>query len=216
MGDVRSKDLAQRFVQQMRRRVIGAGCRATGVIDFEFNGIARLERTAFNLAHMHKQVAQLFLRGGHAEQRSLGTLDDALIANLAAGLAIERCLIEDQPTFVSGFQRLDLSPARYECRHLAFGRFGIVAQKFCRPEALLDIEPDGFGRLFARALPGLAGIGPLLVHGDSKRLGIDRDAARAQRIFREIEREAERVVEFERNVAGEHRTLFERAGRIAE
>ncbi len=47
------------------------------MIDFELDGVAGFEAALLDLAEMHEQVAELFLRVGHAEQRALRALDDA-------------------------------------------------------------------------------------------------------------------------------------------
>ncbi len=62
-----AEHLAQRLMQQVRGRVIGADGRAARVIDLELDGVAGLEGARFNLAHVHEQVAELFLGAGHAE-----------------------------------------------------------------------------------------------------------------------------------------------------
>ena len=79
-----AEHLAQRLVQQVRRRVVGARRRAARMIDLELDGLAGLEAALLDLAEVHEQIAELLLRVGDAEQRALGAADHALVADLAA------------------------------------------------------------------------------------------------------------------------------------
>ena len=49
-----------------------------------------------------------------------------------------------------------------------------------------------------------------------KPVGIDRDAPRTQRVFRQVEREAESVVKLERDIAGEPVAFAEMCRRFVE
>ena len=80
----------------------------------------------------------------------------------------------------------------------------------------MSCEPDRLGRRLAGALPGLARLRLLLLHRRVEAGGVDRDAARAQRVLGQIEREAEGVVELERGVAGQRVALLELARRVLE
>ena len=106
LRDVRAQHLAQRLVQQVGGGVVGARGRAARVIDDQLDGVARLERALLDRADMHEQVAQLLLRVGDAEQRALRPLDDALVADLAAGLAVERRLVEHERRLLAGLEAL--------------------------------------------------------------------------------------------------------------
>ena len=69
LGDVIAEHLAQRFVQQMRRRVIGADRAAPPVIDLELQRRAELQRALLDRAEMHEEIAGLLLGIGDAEFR---------------------------------------------------------------------------------------------------------------------------------------------------
>ena len=56
-----AEHLAQRLVQKMGRRVIGARCRAAGVIDLEIDHLADLQRADLERAVMQEQAVQLLL-----------------------------------------------------------------------------------------------------------------------------------------------------------
>ena len=72
---------------------------------------------------------------------------------------------------------------------------------------LCEIEPDRGIRLFARTRPCRPRLGLLGLHRGVEALGIDRAALFAQRVLRQIQREAVGIVELERRLAGQGRAL---------
>ena len=64
-------------------------------------------------------------------------------------------------------------------------------------------EPEVFGGRFAGTGPGLARLGALALHRLVEAFRVDADAARAQRVLRQIEREAVGVVKLEGGFAGQ-------------
>ena len=68
LGHVLAEHQAQRLVNEVRRRVVGAGRSAPAMVDFEFDRIAGLERPFDDLADMDEDVAQTLLRVGDFEQ----------------------------------------------------------------------------------------------------------------------------------------------------
>ena len=66
-----------------------------------------------------------------------------------------------------------------------------------------QIKPAGFARRVARSAPCRAGAGALFGHGGGKARHIHGAAGFAQSIFGEIEREAERIIQFKGDCAGE-------------
>ena len=93
---------------------------------------------------------------------------------------------------------------------------GFVAQKLGRADALAQAVPDRFGRGLPRARPGAPRLGALALHGGVEAVEVDREAAGAQSVLRQIEREAKRVVEAERCLAIEHAALPKRARLVLE
>jgi hypothetical protein len=59
LRDVGAEHLAQRLVQQMGGRVVGADRRAARVIDHQVDDVADLQRALLDLPEMHEQVAEL-------------------------------------------------------------------------------------------------------------------------------------------------------------
>ena len=115
---------------------------------------------------------------------------------------IKRRLVEDDQTLSPAESALCCAAIAQQGDDHAFGLFGVIAQKIRRADLVLDCEPDGFRRRFAGAGPGLARLGALALHGGVEGLLVDADLAGAQRLLRQIEREAVSVVKLEGDVAG--------------
>ena len=160
---------------------------------------------------MDDEIAEPFLRVGDPEQRAARSADHAMIAGLTARFAIERRLIEHECALGSLLELRDFLAVCDHRRDHAFGLLGVVAEEFRCPDALADIEPDRIGPGLARAFPGLARVLALFRHGPAEGIRIDGDAARLQRILRQIEREAIGVIELEGRLAGKDIALAERS-----
>ncbi len=74
LGDVIAEHLAQRLVDEMRRRVMRADRGTPAVIDLELQRGAELQLAALHRADVNEEIAELLLRVGDAE------LDAALAA----------------------------------------------------------------------------------------------------------------------------------------
>src|SRR5262245_3198548 len=199
----------------MRRRMVLPDGTAARVIDRERQRHADLERALLNRAGMHEQVAGLLLRVSDAEAHAIRA-HCAGIANLAAGLAIERRLIEHDRAALARLERGHVLAVLYQRRHHTLGRLGVVTQELGRADLLAQAEPYGFRRSLTGPLPGFARLLALALHGSVKGVGVDRDAARLQRVLRQIKREAKGVIERERGLALDLIALLERARRFIE
>ncbi|MNU71875.1 hypothetical protein D3C71_613170 [compost metagenome] len=215
LGDVRAEHLAQRLVQQVGGGVVGAQTRTTVMIDRQLHGFVELQSTLGNGAQMHEQAFALFLGVGNGKGAIVAG-DHAGIAHLATGLAIKRCLVDDD------LYRLALGGAVHRLAVLddrlndAFGGFSIVTEEFGRAELFLQFEPDGFGRLVAGAGPVRASFRLLALHGVGEAGNIDADLTGAQRILRQIERETIGVVKLEGGFAVQHVALVQGRGGVGE
>ena len=143
-------------------------------------------------------------------------LHHAGIADLTAGFAVERRLVEDHEAVLAGLELRDLLAVLQQRQHDALGGLGVVAEELGRADALLDAEPDGLRRRLARAGPGRARLLALALHGGVEGIRVDADAARLQRVLRQVEREAVGVVEREGRLAGEVLALGQLAGFLVE
>src|SRR3546814_6364359 len=91
------------------------------------------------------------------------------IAHLAAAFAVERRLIGDDSHFVTGLGAIDAGAILDQREHPALAFMAGVASEFGRAMFLGDVEPEVVRGLLARTLPGGAGSGLLLGHGDVER-----------------------------------------------
>ena len=107
-------------------------------------------------------------------------------------------------------------PSLHQGRDDAFGALGLVAQKFGGAELFAQREPDVLARGVAGARPRRARLGALPFHRIGEGGDVDADAARAQRVLRQVERKAIGVVEREGGVAVEHVALLQAAALLVE
>src|SRR5262249_23566585 len=155
--------LAERLVQEVRRRVVLADAAAAGVIDFQRDRSTGPQRTLLDLAVVHEQIACLLLGVGDAEPQAVGG-DDAGVADLAAGLAVERRLVDDPRAALAGLEFDTLLAIAHERGNDALGLLGLVAQELGRAELFAETKPYRLGRGFAGAGPGGARGRALALH----------------------------------------------------
>ena len=216
LRDVVAQTAAQRFVQQMRGRMVGARAVAALHVDAQFDEVADLDRALRHAAHMDVHVAGHFLRILDGDFHAAGREDGAGIAHLAAGFAVERRLVDDQRDLVAGLGALDFLALDDESRDLAFGALGLVAEEFGSADLLAQFEPHAVAGLLAGTCPRAARFFLGLFHRGREAVGIHTHAARAQHVLREVEREAVGVVELEGDVARELVALAEAARGFVE
>ena len=154
------------------------------------------------------EIARLLLGIGDAEAHALAH-HYAGVADLAAGFAIERGLVDDHGAVLALAERRDLLAVFHQRRHHALGDLGLIAQEFGGAVLLAQRKPHRLGRCVTRSLPGLPRLLALALHGGAERIGIDLDAAGAQRVLGEVERKAISVVERERGLAPEAVALLQ-------
>ena len=165
------------------------------MINFQLNGLASPERALFHHAVVNENIAQTFLCVSHTEHRTISAADHTMISGLSAAFAIERRLVDQYRAALAFIQRgYILLPSMTMARIFAFGLLGVIAEEFCAAHALADIKPKSIGFFFAGAFPGSPRIGFLFGHRFGKRLTINRNAARFERVLGEIKRETKRVI----------------------
>src|ERR1700722_12476831 len=195
--------------------MVRSGRRARGVIHLQLERRADSKLSLLDLDLVGYEIAELLLDVQDARAHA-GTDHHTDIADLSAGLAVERRLIENGDALLALAQRCDLAAAQDERLHYALGDLGLVAQKLRCAEALAQREPDRLGRRLARARPGPARLGALALHRLGEAFGIDAEPSRAQRVLREVERKSVCVVEPEGDFAGELAALGQVAGLVLE
>ena len=180
--DMRAEHLAQRLVHEVRGGVV-VGC---GLPFFRVHPGRKFGRGVLReLVHDMDDQAVLLL-GGHDRNALVGALDHTDVADLAARVAVERRAVENQLVRRLALRR----DAAVACDADLLGQ-RVVA----REDALADGEQlhpvvgvDGGG--VARTL--LLGLQLLLEGGE-----VHADALFAGDQLREVDRETERIVEFE-------------------
>ena len=154
----------QRLVQQMCCRVIGPRRCTARAIHLHFNNIAELQATAIERAEMHDHIAELFLRVADGEFRARAAEQQARVADLTTGLAIERRLVGDDRSILTCRHGVNRRTVNNDANDFTFGGFILVAEEFTRTERFAQLEPNGFSRLLARTRPRGARVFALLLH----------------------------------------------------
>src|SRR5271169_2829803 len=143
---------------------------------------------------MDDKVAEFLARIRNLGAKA-GSNDLANVADLAAGLAVKRRLIEDQRSALACIEPLDFDAVLDDRANDALGGFGLVTEKLGRADAFTQAIPDRFGRRVPRTRPGASRLGALALHRDVEPFRVDREPAGAQSVLRQIKRESKRVVE---------------------
>src|SRR5208337_2551802 len=164
LRDMLAQPPAERLVQQMCHRVVGAQLAPPNAVDPQLDGIAGSQHPAGDTPEMNVKVARLLYRVAHP-QLSAGTgKDDTGIADLSACFCVERRLVDDQRNVVSDGGLGNAFAAPQDCQHNALGALGLVAEKLSGADVLAQAEPDRLGRRLARADPALARLLALPCH----------------------------------------------------
>ena len=196
---------AQRLVQKVGRRVVGADLATAAMRHLQLGRLTLGDGTFGDLGDMNEHPRR-FLDIGDLCRAGLGA-DKACIPNLPAAFGIKGRLVDDDLHGCPGFGRPDRHPVADQRQQLTFGGFGVIAQKLGRAIGLGQFEPDSGILGLAGADPGRARLLALLVHRGLEPRHIDGLALFAQRILRQIQREAVGVIELERRRAGQFSPL---------
>src|SRR5262245_5445799 len=110
------------------------------MIDFERKRSAYFDRPLLDRAGVHEHVAGLLLGIGDLEAKPVAEHDTG-IADLAAGLRVERSLVENDRTAFSGLEGLHVLAVLHQRGDHSFGALGLIAQKFGGTGGLAQAEP---------------------------------------------------------------------------
>src|ERR1700724_1751720 len=124
----------------MRRRMIGTYRLPSFVIDNQLKGKPEAHLAFFDQSFVNNQIAE-FLLGIVDTEANAARTHDASVADLAAGFAIERCLIEDDGSGLARAENRDFLTVLEDRGDKPFRALHVVAQKFRCPGFLLDGEP---------------------------------------------------------------------------
>ena len=134
--------------------------------------------------------------------------DLALVADLAAGFGVKRCLVAQDAQGLAGLGLVDQLSGRVDdALHRGHPAGGSVADE-PGPSALVgQFDQAGLEVIDIAALPGLARLLPLLVHGPGKAGLVKGDPLLDGNVADDVHREAVGVVELEDELAGDHRLV---------
>ncbi len=209
LGDVRAKHIAQRRMQQVRRRVIGANLLAALMVDFELGPVADLDRALGQAPDMRMQAAGLLQRVIDREFGAVRKPDDAMIASLTAAFGVKGRAVEHERARLALRHGMAFLAVRDDRGERPFAVLSAIAEEFIAARALKDRMPDGGIVSAFITHPAFAAFLALTLHRLVESGGIHFEPAPAQNVLREIERKAKRIVKLERGFAGELLALLQ-------
>jgi hypothetical protein len=188
---------AQGLVQQVGRRMVRPQAGAPGAVDPELHRVAQRELALHHLADVDVEVAKVLLGVVDAHLAAAGGKGDAAVAHLAAGLAVERGLVDQQLDRLAGFGHFHGRAVDDDGPDLALARLAFVAEELGGAVLFAQLVPQALGRRLAGADPRLAGGGALALHGGIEAGLVDAAALAAQDVLGQVEGKAVGVVELE-------------------
>ena len=204
--DVLAQDLLQGGLEEMGPGVVRLGRPALLVEHLQAHRIPLPELPGGEPADMGDEVVEGPLRIRHIEDSRAVVHDHARIADLAAGLPVERGPGDDHLRLVAFADLLHDPAFLQDGRHLGPDHFARVSV----PDELRGDPLDGeavvdFGdRLLAAPLPGLPRLLPLGRHRPLEPLHVEGKPVLPDDVGRQVRGEAEGVVELEDDLARDH------------
>ena len=196
--DLVADDLLEGSLQQMRRRVVARRGELLLLVDFNLDRLADLELAFLYVRDVVDRAVRQLLGVRRLDAAELAE-QQTLVADLSAALCVERGLVEDDAGLFAVRDLVDELAVLPEGDDL--GLFGLRVYLELR-----DVDAREVRHSDALVLgTGTARTLALLVHGLVKALFVEVEAVLVQDLFRELPREAERVVEAETNLT---RQLF--------
>ena len=197
LRDVQAEPLAERLVQQMRRRVVGADAVATRTVDRQ---VQRVADGDFAFAHgrdVRPQPPEIFPRILDLPQDA-GRGERSRVADLPAALGVEGRLVDDDLDRLAGRGAVHPRAVLDDRDDLALAFLRRIADELRPARAFRNVEPHIVGGALAGPLPGGAGGAFLFGHRRVEPGAVDAEALRAECILGQIVGKPERVVELER------------------
>src|SRR5438094_55124 len=152
---------------------------------------------------MDEQVARLADRILDRELAAGGREDRPGIADLAARLAVERRLVDQDADLVAGSGFIHPLLAAQNGQDDALRGLGLIAEEFAGPDLFAQGEPGRFGRRLAGADPAAARLLALARHRRLEALDRHLAALATQYVLGQVERKTESVVKAEGDFAGQ-------------
>lgn len=191
--------LAQRGMQQVGRGVVERGGLAYRGVDLGLDRAADAQVAPGDHAMVQVRAASL---GGIAHlEAHASRLEVATVADLAAGLGVERRLVEDHDALLALLQALDGLAVPEQRDDLPGAGDALIAE-----EAGLAVDLDQAVVVHAEGA-GSAGALALGLHLALEAVLVDGQLALAGDVIGQVDREAIGVVQLEHHVAGNHAAL---------
>src|SRR5690606_14973135 len=200
LADILAEDDAKGLVQQVGRGVVTADLLATLGIDACVDGLADADEALLDGAAMDVEVRRGLAGVVHVDVAGLG-VEITGVADLAAGLAIERRAVEDDLDLLASLGALERT-VRAEDGDDGAVRLGLGVTEELGTRPDLRVEVGAIAALRLEGGAGAAGLA-LAVHGDTEAVLIDGEALLGGHLGGELQREAVSVVEAEGLLAGD-------------
>ena len=201
--DVVAQHLLQRGIQQVGGGVGAAHGAAALRIDGGGNAVAHMEGAPQQLAVVHILAALVLLDVGHHKLRAVGG-DDAVVGHLTAHLGVERGLIQHHDGVHAADDLLHQLPIGHDGQHIGVVQLVIlVAGKHGGGHILAELHAGP--AQIAQRLAGLAGALLLLGHQGLEGRLVHGHALLGHHLRRQVDGEAEGIVQLEGVAAGKHR-----------
>ena len=197
--DVGAQHLAQRQLQQVADRVVGHDAAAAQLVDPGGDGVAGVKAALLHNADVH-EVALVVLLGVLNCKDILAADDDAGVAHLAAGLAVEGGLVEDDGRLLALLDAVGKAAVAHDGQDRGLLLQRLVAGELGRRQRG---QVDAVGAPAADILSGLSGADALLVHQAGELLLVDGDVLLGEDLAGQVDRETKGVIETEGVLAGE-------------
>src|SRR5690606_22859326 len=194
LADILAEDDAKGLVQQVGRGVVTADLLATLGIDAGVDGLADADEALLDGAAMDVEVRRGLAGIVHAESAGRG-VEITGVADLAAGLAVERPAVEDDLALLASLGALGRA-VRAEDGDDGAVRLGLGVAEELGARLDLRVEVGAIAALRLEGGAGAAGLA-LAVHGDTEAVLIDGEALLGGHLGGELQRKAVGVVETE-------------------
>ncbi len=200
--DVVAEHFAQRLVQQVGGRVVAHDALAGQHVDLGGDAVADRDGAGLDDAVVAEDGGLDLLRILDGED-AMHRLQHAAIADLAAGLGVERRVVKNDDAHFALVQLVDRSTVLVQGEHVGLGFQCVVAVEGRGRAVVVQIgrhlELAGGARLFLLAR-----------HRGIEGGGVNGDLVFAADVLRQVEREAVGVVQLEGGFAIEHAAFAER------
>ena len=207
--------MTQGRMQQVRAGVVRPRGRSPFPVNHQLHLLAHLEHALQHFHLVDDQISGLLLGVQHPPLAA-GPSHLAGVAGLAAALGIEGCAVKQRQDGLAGLRRGHLSPCGHQTHQFSCRLRQIVTDKRAGAQALANGEPLCRRARLARARPSLPRLIFLTLHRRVETVQVNLDPPVAKRILGKIQREAIGVIELERRLSGQTRTLPQRRGGLIQ